>query len=66
MRIARRQDNWFGLLRTVLAWSRILVEQGHVRRARRCLSPVVGHFPDEGYEIPDFQAAQALLASLRS
>jgi predicted ATPase len=62
--IARRQEARLLELRTTLSLSRLWRRQGKRDAARRQLTEIYGWFT-EGFETPDLQAAQALLAELR-
>jgi hypothetical protein len=62
--IARRQEAKLLELRTMLSLSRLWRRQGKRDAARRQLTEIYGWFT-EGFETPDLQAAQALLAELR-
>ena len=61
--IARRQNAKSWELRAAISLSRLWLQQGQRDTARQLLGPVYDWFT-EGFDTPDLQEAQALLAAL--
>ena len=63
LEISRRQKAKSLELRAALSLARLWQHQGRLREAHRLMSDIYGWF-SEGFDMPDLQAVQALLADL--